>query len=130
MALDQTETTYTVPLRPSQATAAAGNVDFDDIYSFNARAIELIVDLTAFVTAASLTGSIDLKDPNSGKYINLITGAAIVANGTQRLRVSPDLAAVANAIAQDHAPAVFRVRIAHGNANSHTYSVSLIRHGK
>lgn len=129
MSVDQTERTYTVALFPSQARASGTNNDFDDLYSFNARAIEAIIDLTAFVTAASLTMSIDLKDPASGKYINLITGVAIVANGTQRLRVSPDLAAAANSIAQDNAPAVFRIRIAHGNANSHTYSVSLIRHG-
>jgi hypothetical protein len=126
---DQTEKTYSIALFPSQARASAGNNDFDDLFSFNARAIEAIIDLTAFVTAASLTMSIDIKDPASGKYINLVTGAAIVANGTQRLRVSPDLAAVANSIANDHCPAVFRVRVAHGNANSHTYSVSLIRHG-
>jgi len=123
---DFTERNYEVALLPSAARAATQT--FDDLKSFNARGIEVILDLTAFVTAASLTVSIDLKDPTSGKFINLVTGAAIVANGTQRLRVSPDLAAVANSIANDMAPATFRVTVTHGNGNSHTYSLTLIRH--
>jgi hypothetical protein len=101
----------------------------DDLKSFNARSLSVVVDLTAFTTAASLTVSIDMKDPVSGKYIAVLTGALINANGTQRLRISPHLAAVANQVANDLCPATFRITVTHGNGNNHTYTVSVIRHG-
>lgn len=123
-----TQTKYETALLPSAARTTTQT--FDDLLAFNAKALEVILDLTAFTTAASLTVTIDLKDPNSGKYINILTGAAIVANGTQRLRISPHLAAVANQVANDHVPATFRITVTHGNANSHTYSLTLIRHGE
>lgn len=86
----------------------------------------VVVDLTAFTTAASLTVAINGKDPTSGKTWNLLTSAAIVANSTVVLRVSPQLTAAANLIAKDLVPKTVQVVVTHGNANSHTYSLVAI----
>lgn len=100
-----------------------------DLVNYNGKsALSVVVDVTTPGTG-SITVSIDYKDTASGKYINLLTGAAITTASTNRYRVTPDLAAVANSIAQDHLPRTFRIVITANNANAMTYSVgySLVR---
>lgn len=110
---------------PSAARTTDQTVDLD-ISTTRYRGLVLVTDLTAFVTAASLTMSVLGRDPVSGKSFNLLTSAAIVATGTNVLRIGPDLAAAANLVAVDLVPPHLRVFADHGNANSHTYSVSLL----
>lgn len=85
-------------------------------------ALAVVLDVTSAGTG-SITISIDGKDSTSGKYYNLLTGAAVTTNSTNRYRVGPTLAAVANSIAQDYLPRVFRIVVTANNANSMTYSV-------
>lgn len=93
-----------------------------DLVNYNAKALQVVLDMTT-VGTGSVTVSIDMKDTASGKYINLLTGAAITTNSTNRYRVGPNLAAVANSVAQDYMPRVFRIVVTANNANSATYSV-------
>jgi len=93
-----------------------------DIVNGTCRGVQVILDLTAFTTAASLTVIIEGKDPTSGKYYTLLQSAAITSVSTTVLRVYPGLTAAANQVASDSIPRTFRVRVTHGNGNSHTYS--------
>lgn len=93
-----------------------------DIINPNHNSLSVILDVTVPGTG-SVTVSIDGKDPASGKYYNILTGAAVTTATTVRYRVSPSIASVANSIAQDILPRTFRVVVTHNNANAITYSV-------
>lgn len=97
------------------ASADLGNPD--------ARGVMIFLDLTAFVTAASLTLSIQGKDPASGKYVTLLSGAAVTTVSTNVYTVHPAITETANVDAAVPLPATWRVNVVHGNANSTTYSV-------
>lgn len=89
-----------------------------------ARGVQVVVDLTAFTTAASLTVTIDVQDVTSGKWINVLTSAVLSAVATTVLRVYPGLTAAANLTVSDVLTENMRITVTHGNANSTTYSVS------
>jgi hypothetical protein len=93
-----------------------------DIVNYNWSKLTVVLDMTV-VGTGSVTVSIDGKDTASGKYINLLTGAAITTNSTNRYRIGEALAAVANAVAQDYIPRIIRIVVTANNANSATYSV-------
>jgi len=86
--------------------------------------LHLIIDVTAFVTAASLTVKISGVDRVSGKTYDLIVAPdAIVATGTVVYKIAPAVTPVTKLAVSDNLPPVFRVTVTHGNANSHTYSI-------
>jgi hypothetical protein len=107
---------------PSAARIATVNVA---VLASGFKGLVLVTDLTAFVTAASVTPKIRGVDPVSGKKWDILLGAAIVANGTQILKVYAGMTAAANLVASDVIPANIEIEITHGNANSHTYSVGI-----
>jgi hypothetical protein len=85
-------------------------------------ALNVVLDMTT-VGTGSVTISIDGKDTASGKYYNILTGAAVTTNSTNRYRIGPTITAVANSIAQDYLPRTFRIVVTANNANAATYSV-------
>lgn len=93
-----------------------------DLINYNGKKLVVVLDMTV-VGTGSVTVSIDGKDTASGKYYNILTGAAITTNSTNRYRVGELLATVANSVAQDYLPRVFRIVVTANNANSATYSV-------
>ena len=99
-----------------------------DLVNYNADALIVVVDITAY-TAGSLTITIDRKDETSGKYINMLTSAALAAQATTTLQVGPVIAAAANTIALAYMPRTFRIVATVGDATSITYSIgySLVR---
>jgi hypothetical protein len=82
----------------------------------------VVLDMTV-VGTGSVTLTIEGKDTASGKYYTILAGAAVITNVTNRYRVSPNLTAAANSIAQDILPRVFRINVTANNANAATYSV-------
>lgn len=96
-----------------------------DIVCYNAKKLIVTLDMTV-VGTGSVTVSIDGKDSTSGKYYNILTGAAITTNSTNRYRIGETLAAVANSVAQDYLPRVIRIVVTANNANSATYSVGYV----
>ncbi len=90
-------------------------------------AIEIILDLTAFVTAASLTLSIEEWNPGAAAFRTVLAGVAITAIGVSRIRIGPSYGNTANVSQGDHLGTQYRVVVTHGNANSHTYSVTAQR---
>lgn len=110
-------TVYPSAARTATPTAAVVGCGY-------ARGVQVVVDLTAFTTAASLTVAIDSQDATSGKWYNLLTSAALSAVATTVLRVYPGLVAAAGLVANDVLAENLRITVTHGNANSTTYSVS------
>jgi hypothetical protein len=88
----------------------------------SARGLRVILDMTT-VGTGSVTLEIDAKDVASGKYIALLTGAAVTTNSTNVYIVHPDLTAAANSIAKDILPRTWRIKVVANNANTATYSV-------
>ena len=90
------------------------------------RFLTLVTDVTAIVTAPSITVSVLGVDRTSGKTYSILVGVAITAVGTQVLKIGPGLTAAANAVANDILPSTFRIVSTHGNSNSITYSIGAI----
>lgn len=85
----------------------------------------VVLDVTAVTLTPSITLSVEGWDKASNTWFTVLTGAAVTAAGTTVYRVHPALTAVANATAADMVPATFRVSVAHGDADSITYSVGV-----
>ena len=112
-----TLTVYASAARTATPTAA----------QFNARAASgliVVVDATAITATPSVVPTVDGYDPVSGKWFNLLTGAAITAISTRVLRIAPGLVAAANLTVNDVVPDLVRVVMTHGDADSITYTVS------
>jgi len=90
-----------------------------------AAGLFIVIDVTAIAATPSVVPTIDGYDPLSGKWFNLLTGAALTAVTAARvLRVGRGLVAAANLTAVDYVPDTVRVIMTHGDADSITYSVS------
>jgi hypothetical protein len=86
--------------------------------------VHVVVDVTAIVTAPSITVTLEQQDVTSGKWYPLLVSAAITTVSTTVLKVYPGLVAAANLVANDTLTETIRVTVTHGNGNSITYSVS------
>lgn len=93
-----------------------------DIDTLGAEGVVVTVDITSAGTG-SITVSVNRKDSASGKYSLLLASAALVANGTYQLKISPYLTAVANAVATDVVGQLIQIVVTANNANPVTYSV-------
>lgn len=93
-----------------------------DQTNYNGRALQVFVNVTAY-TAGGLTPKIQFKDALGGSYVDVLTGAKLVATGLVMLTISPSMAAVANVVAQGHPPRTWRVVLTPDDATSITYSV-------
>ncbi len=93
-----------------------------DQTNYNARGIVVVLDMTV-VGTGSVTLEIDAKDPVSGKYYAVLTGAAVTTNSTNVYTVYPGNTVTANVSASTVLPRTWRVKVTANNANSATYSV-------
>ena len=94
-----------------------------DLYNPDGLGVLIWLDVTAIVTAPSITLSLQGKDPASGKYTTLFTGAAVTTVSTTTYVVYPGVTETANVDAAVPVPRTFRVTVTHANGNSITYSV-------
>lgn len=108
-----------IVLASAARVAAPGAMD---IYADGFRAVEVMLDLTAFTTAASLTLNLQVSDPVVG-WVTVLSSAVIAAVGQTFLRFGLDAPEVANASRYGVLGRAIRVAVTHGNGNSHTYSV-------
>jgi len=90
----------------------------------DANSCMIVIDTTASA-APSTVVTIEAYDPAKDGFVPILASAAIVANGTVILRVHPGGATVANLTADSMITRIMRVSCAHGNGNSHTYSVGI-----
>jgi hypothetical protein len=97
-----------------------------DITCNYARTIDVILDCTVNAgSAGSVTVTINGKDPTSGKYYQLLAGAAVTSVSTNVYRVGVGLTASANAVANYGVPKTIQIVVTANNANPVTYSVGL-----
>lgn len=113
----------TLVVLPSAARTAAPDTQEYEAQG-PARGLHLVIDVTAIVTAPSITVTIAGVDRVSGKTYTILASAAITATGTTVLKVGPGLTAAANSVANDFIPPIFRVSVSHANGNSITYSIA------
>lgn len=98
---------------PTAVTVSAGRY----------RYLDVTLDMTALAATPSLVVTIDALDPASGKYYNLLTGAAVTTVSTVTYRVGPGLTVAANLVANYVVPDTIRITVTHGDADSATYTV-------
>lgn len=106
----------------ASAARTASN-DTADQVNYDWKGVQITIDATAIAATPSVVFTLQGKDPLSGKYYTILASAAVTAVSTTILRVYPGLTAAANTVANDVLPSTWRVSIAHGDADSITYSV-------
>lgn len=88
--------------------------------------LDLILDVTANAGGlGSVTVTINGKDPASGKYYLLLSGAAVTTVSTNVYHIGPSLTAAANVTANAAIPEIFQVVVTANNANPMTWSCGL-----
>ncbi|MBX6361930.1 MAG: hypothetical protein IRZ03_17865 [Acidobacterium ailaaui] len=108
-----------------QASGATTTQVSQDQTNYNARGGIFVLDVTN-IGSGSITLVIQGKDPVSGKYYTILSGAAVTTNSTIVYRVYPGLTATANATANDLLPRTWRVQVTANNSNATTYTVGAI----
>lgn len=106
-----------------ESEARTATVSSADITNFSGCGITVVLDVTAKGTAPSITLKIEQKDPASGKYVALLTSAAVTTVTTGVYKVYPGLTAAANVTVNGILGRTFRITMTHSNADSITYSV-------
>lgn len=98
-----------------------------DITTYNLSGISVFLNMTV-VGTGSVTVTINGKDPASGVYYNILTGAAVVTNVGNLYRVMPGIPAVANKDVNAYLPRIIQIVVTANNANPATYSVGYTLH--
>lgn len=110
-------------LASAERTTTQTQADQTNLYH---RGIRVVLDVTVNGAGGSITLEIDAKDAVSGKYVPLLTGAAVTDTRTVTFLVYPSAAAVANLAVSDVLPLTWRVLVTANNANAVTYSVGAV----
>ena len=108
------------------SAARTATVNSSDIVAQFARGVRISIDVTAASATPSVTPKVQVKDPASGVYSNVLVGAAITGAGHVELAVYPGIEASANVAADAPLAREWRVRMEHGDADSITYSVGYV----
>lgn len=108
------------------ASAARTTAQTSAVFSAEeVQSSDFVFNVTLDPGTASVTPSIEGKDPVSGVFYTILTGAAVAATGITVMRVGPTIIAAANVAANAMLPAEFRVSVAVADAESLTYSFSV-----
>jgi hypothetical protein len=81
--------------------------------------------VTAVDATPSVVATIDGYDYGSDSWYNILTGLAVTTAVFNIYKVHPDLTAVANLVAKDGLPYLWRVILTHADADSITYSLAV-----
>jgi hypothetical protein len=111
-----------IPLFPSAARTTT--ITSPDLINQGCDFMDVIMDTTAF-GSGSVTLTINGKDPASGKYYLILSGAAVVSVVTNVYHIGPGLTAAANVTANSSVPEVFQIVCTANNSNTQTYSVGV-----
>jgi hypothetical protein len=109
------------------SAARTATPDTVELVDLSARALYVVIDVTAVTATPSVTFAIQGVDSVSGKAFAILTSAAITAVGTTVLRIGPGLTAAANVTANDNVPPRVRIVPTHGDADSITYTVGVLK---
>lgn len=108
-------------LSSAARTATEASADQDNQHW---RGVIIVVDVTAAADTPSVVVTIQGKSSLGTDYYTVLASAAITGTGQTVLRVYPGLVAAANLTVNDVLPRIWRVSVAHGDADSITYSIS------
>jgi hypothetical protein len=89
-------------------TQAVGTTVYGPFYCTHS-ALRLAINITDVNSTGTLTVTIQGYDLTSAATWTVLASTALNAAGLTRLTVGPQIAASANAIAQDYAPCLYRV---------------------
>lgn len=108
------------------SAARTATVSSSDIRLYNARGVRVFINATALAATPSVVPTIEMKDPVSGAYTAVLTGAAITTAAPTHviLEVYPGSTAAANLVASRPIGGVFRLTMTAGDADSLTYSAA------
>lgn len=99
----------------------AADVHTADLTNTSWKGVSVIVDVTAF-TSGTYTPHIQAKDSASGKYYDILVGAAISGTGTTVLKVYPGITPATNTAVSDTLPKVWRLQMVGASTPVMTYS--------
>jgi hypothetical protein len=87
--------------------------------------VKAVLDVTAVPGVDTVQLVLEHKDPVSGKYVQMLAGAAGAGIRTDTLTIYPGAAVAANVSASDVLPDDYRFRVVHSAGTNFTYSVRL-----
>jgi len=119
----QRNNTEVTLLASAARTASVNSADFTN---FNAKGAHFVIDVSLDPASASITVTIEGKDPLSGEYYDILVSAAIDSTGITILKVYPGISTLANGAASDILPRTFRVKVAAVDTDSLTYSIAAL----
>lgn len=105
------------------AARTATQVSSADVVNKMWRGISVALNVSAY-TSGSLTPKIQGKDPVSGNYYDLLTGAATSSATIQVITLYPGIAVASNVSASAALPGTFRIQVNGASTPVSTYSVS------
>lgn len=121
----------TKPITEGRVTLAAASTQtttISDIPNYMFKGLKVVVDITAISgVGATLTVTLQGKDPLSGKVFTLLASAGLTATGTTVLNLFPGAAVSANVSANDQLPSVWNIKyVIAGTTPSVTGTISPI----
>lgn len=109
----------------ASAQRTASNNSADQV-NHNAAGVLVYCNVTNVPGVDTVQFIVQVKDPVSGTYINLVTDTAVAASGMRALLVYPGAGAASgdiNAVRNGPLPRTWRVRVVHSGSGQFTYSV-------
>lgn len=115
-----------IVIAPSAARAAVASFTSPDYTNAGYRGVKVYFDVTADPASASLTLTIQGKDPTSGDYHTLLASAAVTGTttGPNVYQLFPGAPATNNVSANTQLPRIWRVIVVGADTDSMTYSIS------
>jgi hypothetical protein len=90
--------------------AGAGTVNGGGVPNTSGLGLKVFIDITVITgTGPTLTVFVQVQDPASGKWVTLLTSAALNAVATTTLTIFPGATVTANVSANDHITRAFRI---------------------
>lgn len=107
------------------SAARTATVSSSDITNYGAKGVRVFINATALAATPSVVPTIEVKDPVSGVYTAVLTGAAITTAAPTHvvLTVYPGATVATNVTASNVIGKTWRVTMTAGDADSLTYSV-------
>ena len=99
------------------------STDSPSFINYNATGAHFIINVSALTATPSIVVTIQALDVISTVYYDVLVSNAITATGTTVLKVHPGINPIVNGSANDMLPRIFRVSVAHADADSITYSI-------
>lgn len=89
------------------------------------KGAHILFDVTDVNTTPSVVLTADGWDFGSSSWYNILTGLAVTTAVFNIYKIHPDLTAVANLVAKDGIPYLWRVVLTHADAEGITYSLAV-----